>query len=197
VIGLTLAVAGGLWLCLWQTRWRLAGVLPIVIGLASIATAHPPDILVSPDGKLAGILGRDAVLLVSNGRSQSFVRDQWVRRTGADGWRAFPKPGAGKIAGMRCDLVGCLFSHGGGTIAFVRESLTLEEDCRNADILIARFTVSRDCTGPSVIIDRRALARHGSHALTWPANSGPSEIAVRKSEEGSRRRLWLGGSYGQ
>jgi competence protein ComEC len=100
VMGLTLAVAGGLWLCLWQTGWRLAGVLPIAVGLLSIAAAVPPNVLVSPDGKLTGILGRDGVLLVSNGRAQSFVRDQWVRRTGADGWRAYPEPGEGLVAGM-------------------------------------------------------------------------------------------------
>jgi competence protein ComEC len=191
VIGLTLAVAGGLWLCLWQTRWHLAGVLSIVVGLLSIATTAPPNVLVSPDGKLTGVLGRDGVLLVSNGRAQSFERDQWVRRTGADGWRAYPEPGEGRVAGMRCDLVGCLFSDGDRTIAFVRESLALDEDCRAADILIARFTVPRDCAGPSVIVDRRALVRGGSHTLSWPANSGPSEFSVRKSDEGSSRRLWL------
>jgi len=191
VVGLTLAVGGGLWLCLWQTRWRLAGVLPIVVGLASIAASQPPNVLVSPDGKLTGILGRDGVLLVSNGRAQSFVRDQWVRRTGADSWRAYPEPGEGRVAGMQCDLAGCLFSDNDRTIAFVQESLALPEDCRRADILIARFTVSRDCAGPSVVVDRRALMQSGSHALSWPAGGEISDIVVRKSEPASEGRLWL------
>ena len=141
VIGLTLAVAGGLWLTLWQTRWRLAGVLPIVLGLASIAATEPPNVLVSPDGKLTGVLGRDGVLLVSSGRAQSFVRDQWLRRTGASSWRAFPEPGEGRVAGMRCDLASCVFHDGERTVALVREGRALPEDCRTADILVARFTV--------------------------------------------------------
>ena len=192
VLGLTLAVAGGLWLCLWQTRWRLAGVLPIVVGLLSIATSEPPNVLVSPDGKLTGILGHDGVLLVSNGRAQSFVRDQWVRRTGAAGWRAYPEPGEGRVAGMQCDLAGCLFRDGNRTVAFVQEGLALAEDCRSADILIARFTVSRDCVDPPVIVDRRALKRSGSHAISWPAARGPSAIVIRKSDERWARRLWRG-----
>ena len=36
VVGLTLAMAGGLWLTLWRTRWRLAGVVPIIVGSLTI-----------------------------------------------------------------------------------------------------------------------------------------------------------------
>jgi competence protein ComEC len=190
--GLILAVTGGLWLCLWRTRWRIAGMLPIVVGLASIAVTEPPNVLVSPDGKLTGILGSDGVLLVSNGRAQSFVRDQWIRRTGANEWRAYPQPDEGRVAGMQCDLVGCLFRDSARTIAFVLESDALAEDCRTADILIARFTVSRDCSRPTTIVDGRALRQSGSHALSWSARDGPKDISVRKSEEGAGRRLWLG-----
>ncbi|MCZ6846192.1 MAG: ComEC/Rec2 family competence protein [Alphaproteobacteria bacterium] len=191
VIGLTLAVVGGLWLCLWQTRWRVAGVLPIAIGLLSITTTQAPNVLVSPDGKLTGVLGHNGVLLVSNGRAQKFVREQWLHRTGANAWRAYPEPGEGKVAGMRCDLVGCVFNDGDRTVAFVQDGRALPEDCRTADILIARFTVPRDCTGPSVVVDRRALVQSGSHAIFWPAEGNRPGFVVRKSEPGTDRRLWL------
>jgi competence protein ComEC len=190
VIGMTVAAAGGLWLCLWQTRWRVAGALPIVAGLLSIATIEPPNVLVSADGKLTGILGSDGVLLVSSDRAQSFVRDQWLRRTGASKWQAYPQPGDGRVAGMRCDLSGCIFVDGDRTVAVVQDGRALAEDCRAADILIARFTVPRDCAGPAVIVDRRALRHAGSHAISWPRDSGTSQFVVRRSEEGSGRRLW-------
>ena len=38
--GFALAVFGGLWLLLWRTRWRRAGIVPVVIGFAALfATA--------------------------------------------------------------------------------------------------------------------------------------------------------------
>ncbi len=188
VIGLTLAVAGGLWLALWQTRWRLAGILPIVLGLLSISVTQSPNVLVSPDGRLTGVLGQNGVLLVSSARAQSFVRDQWIRRTGARDWRAYPRPEEGNVAGMQCDLTGCLFHDGARTIAFVHEAHAFPEDCRSADVVIVRFTAPRDCTEPSVIVDRRALIRNGSHTLFW---SDSSDIVVESSKRAAERRLWL------
>ena len=190
VIGLTVAVAGGLWLALWQTRWRLAGALPIVAGLLSITTTEPPNILVSADGKLTGILGPGGVLLVSNGRAQEFVRDQWMRRTGAGEWQAYPQPGEGRVAGMRCDRAGCVFQEGDRIVALVHDGRALAEDCRTADILVARFTVTRDCTGPPLIVDRRALKSGGSHTISWPPHGDPSDVIVRKSEGASVGRPW-------
>ncbi len=190
LVGLTAAVGGGLWLTLWQTRWRLAGAVPILAGLLSIATTEAPDILVSADGKLTGIRSHDGVLLVSSGRAQQFVRDQWLRRSGAGRWRAFPEPGEGRVAGMQCDLVGCVFIAKDRTIALVRDGRALAEDCRAADILIARFTVPRDCIGPSLIVDRRALKAGGSHAISWALNADPAELVVKKSEGAAGRRPW-------
>jgi competence protein ComEC len=175
---------------LWQTRWRLASSLPIVAGLLSIATIEPPNVLVSADGKLTGVLSSDGVLLVSSGRAQGFVRDQWLRRTGASQWQAYPQPGEGRVAGMRCDLTGCVLVDGDRTVAFVQDGRALAEDCRAADILIARFTVPRDCAGPAVIVDRRALREGGSHAISWPRANGTSQYVVSRSEEESERRLW-------
>jgi competence protein ComEC len=44
VAGLATITIGGLWLCLWQHRWRLAGVPVIVAGLATIMFTRAPDL---------------------------------------------------------------------------------------------------------------------------------------------------------
>jgi competence protein ComEC len=53
----------------------------------------------------------------------------------------------------------------GKTVALVRHPGALEEDCRNADIVIAPFSIGRQCRAPQVIVDRRALKAEGAHAL--------------------------------
>ena len=49
IAGITL---GGLWLCLWQRRWRWLGVIGLVLGTASPWLIAQPDFLVSGDGRL-------------------------------------------------------------------------------------------------------------------------------------------------
>jgi hypothetical protein len=44
--GLVLTVGGGLWLCLWQRRWRWFGALAFAAGLLTPGLVRGPDVLV-------------------------------------------------------------------------------------------------------------------------------------------------------
>jgi competence protein ComEC len=46
-----LMIAGGLWLALWQTRWRLAGAALVAAGLALAPTLRLPDLLIGATGR--------------------------------------------------------------------------------------------------------------------------------------------------
>lgn len=50
--GLLAMAGGGLWLMLWTGRWRLFGLLAIVVGLAIAPMRTQPDIIVGRDGTL-------------------------------------------------------------------------------------------------------------------------------------------------
>src|SRR5215210_6695620 len=47
MFGVVLIVLGGLWLCLWQQRWRYWGLAGIVAGFATMLTARAPDIVLA------------------------------------------------------------------------------------------------------------------------------------------------------
>ena len=53
--GLCVFSAGLAWLGLWKTRRRLLGVVVMLVGLASPVLDHPPDLLVSDDGRLIAV----------------------------------------------------------------------------------------------------------------------------------------------
>ena len=53
--GLALITGGGLWLCLWSRRWRLLGLLPILLGMLSIAVNPKPDLLIDREARLFGL----------------------------------------------------------------------------------------------------------------------------------------------
>ena len=52
--GLALMVLGGLWLCLWQTRMRVFGLVIIAMGLVIAPASHRPDVLIEREGGHSG-----------------------------------------------------------------------------------------------------------------------------------------------
>jgi len=177
---------GGLWLCLWKTSWRFAGLAPVFLGLLLAATARPPDVLVSGEGKLMAIRG-SGELFLSTRRSKRFDADIWARRTGS--MPSGPWPATGQALGglLRCDTLGCLHSRGQDTVAFLFDERALQEDCKLARVVISRFPLGRRaCPDPEIKIGRFDLWANGAHAL-WLSED---RAAVRTVAEDQGHRPW-------
>lgn len=71
---------GGLWLCLWQLRWRWFGVAGIALGLASLFWVQSPDVLINEKGRLLALKNDQGLLLMSSLRKAGYTRDVWLRR---------------------------------------------------------------------------------------------------------------------
>jgi competence protein ComEC len=180
VWGLVAVTLGGLWLCLWRARWRLAGIPAIVLGLLSIATERGPDILVSGDARLLAVRGDDGLLQVSAPRAGRLTRETWLRRAGQDEAPLWPAQGASADGRLSCDPSGCLYRAHGQVVALVRDPAALAEDCRVATVVIATVPVRRACPSAELVIDRFALWREGGHAI-WLTSDGVRAQSVRAS----------------
>ena len=179
-VGLVLITLGGLWLCLWRRAWRFAGLLPIVVGCASVLLVRPPDVIVAPEGGLFAVRGEDGDLVFPDQKGQAFLRDVWQRRAGAG------EPDAAADSTLRCDRLGCVYRHNGRVIAFIRDSAALAEDCAVADAVISWGVIRPErCAGPALRIDRRTFATGGGHALWLPAN-GPLRVEAVQDSRGLR-----------
>ncbi len=77
LIGVILITLGGLWLCLWQRKWRLLGLIPIILGILSYTLTQKPDILYSADAKTIGIQTPKNELLVFSLKKNAFLVDVW------------------------------------------------------------------------------------------------------------------------
>ena len=177
--GLALMIGGGLWLCLWRTRWRLWGCAAIAAGCLSVPLNPRPDILVTGDARLIGVRATDGALWVSTQRRERFSRDVWLRRLGSERVQTWPPWGVVDGAALSCDPLACLFRKNGVTTALVRDGRALAEDCRAADVLVATLPVRRTrCARPVVLIDRFDLWREGAHAI-YLARDGPRVDTVR------------------
>ena len=68
---------GALWLILWQGRIRLVGFIPVIAAFAFWTGQGRPDLLISGDGKLLGLVGPDGRAL-SAGSGGGFSAENWL-----------------------------------------------------------------------------------------------------------------------
>ncbi len=79
--GLMLMIAGGLWLCIWQQKWRQWGVLPVIIGMLSIFTVQKPDMLYDATGKAVAVQDNAGNVVIMPGRGNRWIKDIWLEKT--------------------------------------------------------------------------------------------------------------------
>lgn len=185
VWGLACIALGGLWLCLWQRKWRYFGIAGIVAGLASIPAHRGPDILVADDGGVMAVRDAEGELIVNNDRRGRRTARSWRENAGQRDVRHARDPAlANRIA---CDALGCIAQVQGKTVALVEDPRALSEDCRRADIVVSAVPVRRRCASARVVVDRFDLWRNGAHAI----RIGPDgAVSVETVADYSGNRPW-------
>ena len=145
---------------------------------------------VSEKGKNIAVRQEDGRFVLYSSRADIYGAEQWLRRDGDArdvSEAAWKKKEDKKI--FSCDKLGCIHRQANGRlIAYVLESAALTDDCARADIIVAPFTV-RNCIGPEIVIDGRALRAQGAHALWFNKNG---TITVETAEESRGLRYWNG-----
>jgi competence protein ComEC len=112
IAALATFIAGGLWLCLWSTTWRLLGLEPMFAGMVFAWAYQGPDILVDRDAKFFGVLMSDGKFSFS-GRQRNFVAEHWLRRNGHVQYQAWPRHGRSEDGWLTCDGLGCPYRQSG------------------------------------------------------------------------------------
>jgi competence protein ComEC len=178
-----LVIAGGLWLLLWHTRLRLAGMAPIGAGLLWIVATPPPDLLVTNDGRHVAIRTDDGMALLRT-RAGDYVRDTLAENGGVagelDDLEAMPN--------ARCSRDLCLADvvrdDRTWRILATRSSYFVDYAdmmplCVAADIAISDRNLPRSCAPRWLKLDRTWLAKTGGVTITL---DGPVVRTVRRPE---------------
>ena len=185
--GLALLTLGGFWLCLWRRPWRLAGIVPLVIGALTVAGHPPPDVLASGDGRLFAIHTPEGEMLLSSGRVRRFDAEIWARQAGAADAESWPRSGTAADGRLRCDPLGCIYRAQGQVVALVQDGRALAEDCAIATVVISREPIrGQTCAGTPLVIDRFDLWREGGHAV-WLS---PDGVRVQSVADWRGQRPW-------
>ncbi len=177
---LAFVISGSLFLFLWKGWFRLAGLVPVLIGLMLVGSHRPPDILVSPDSSLVAVRTGSGELVFSSLVKERFIREGWLRLNGQpeDAKQKWPKEGWAH--GIRCGEHGCRHERDGIRIAFPASPYAHAEDCLWADIVVAGDPVDKKACHARVIIDRFDSWRNGAYALWLEAGDIYVEHAAQK-----------------
>ncbi|VAW14733.1 DNA internalization-related competence protein ComEC/Rec2 [hydrothermal vent metagenome] len=173
---------GGLWLCLWRGSWRYWGLVPIALAVVIAGLAPPPDIYVDEDGARVAVRADDGRLTLSKARGARYPAAQWLRRN-ADPRKISAATAAPTGEGaLICDPRACAatLNDARGTafrFAYIRHPAAISEECRGADIVVAKIPLNDLCIGPAIVIDRTDLKRAGAHAIRLGRN-GPQVTTV-------------------
>ncbi len=184
--GLLLFALGGLWLTIWQRRWRFAGLPVMAAGMLSMLSWQQPDLIVAGDGKSLAARAADGGLYVVSADSRSFGVETWQRRAASAAIKPWPRMGATPDRLLRCDALGCSYGPGDGAVTIVRDPLALVEDCGAARAIVAPGLTRVPCRN-MVAVDRRALMSRGSHAL-WLKDTG---VRIQTDRGVRGQRPWV------
>src|SRR3546814_10336922 len=80
-----LVVFGGLWISLWRSGARYYGLVPLLMGLAFMASSTPPDLLVTGDGRHLAVQVPGGGLAILRARAGDYVRDTLSESAGFEG----------------------------------------------------------------------------------------------------------------
>jgi competence protein ComEC len=184
-VAYALMISGGLWIMLWRSRLRLAGLVPIMLG-AGIALAAPaPDLLVTDDGRHLAVRDDAGRLAILRPKSGDFVRQVLAERSAYAG--ELDDLDNARHADCSADACVIRMDRGGRdwTVLAIRsrhriEWRTLTEQCARSDIVVSDRWLPRACLARWLTIDPRMLRQTGGLAI---ALDPPSIETVRTAQD--------------
>lgn len=175
--GLVLITLGGLWLCLWQRRWRYCGLAAIVAGATTIFLAHPPDIVLADLGRFLAVRQPDGYAVAAG--AEEIDRSFFASETGAD---LRPWPGKLDCADGRCD-----YTAGGKRVAIVTTASGLPSACTGFDAIVAQIPAGFACRGKIPVADRIDTWRYGAIGV-WV---GSDSVTLESANQSRGDRPWV------
>jgi competence protein ComEC len=181
-----LMVAGGLWLCLWNSRLRLLGIAPFLVGAVGAALSPAPDLLVTGDGMHLALV-QDGKPLILRERAGDYVRSLFAEASGFDG-----DPGdLGERPYSACSNDACVALIHKSEVewrllatrsAYRIDWATITRACADADIVVSSRRLPRSCSPRWLKLDPPALDRTGGLAIYLGNDPWVDSVADRVGE---------------
>lgn len=178
-----LIVAGGLWICLWRTRWRAFGLVVVAAGTIWAVATPAPDLIVTGDGRHLVLRDDAGRLALLRPRAGDYVRDLLAELSGAEP----DYYDLGTLPNAACSSDLCMADltrgHRRWRIVATRSGYRLPwaemvRACAGADIVVADRRLPRGCTPRWLKADATLLRQTGGLAITLGATPRVATVAA-------------------
>lgn len=75
--GFIAIIVGGFWLCVWRQKWRLWGIIPIMIGIVSMFFGRLPDMVIAPEGRAVAVRNNSGNMVMLTSKTDSWLKKIW------------------------------------------------------------------------------------------------------------------------
>jgi competence protein ComEC len=185
VWGLAIVAFGGLWLCLWQGKWRRWGAVGIVAGMTTMFLTRPPDIVIADFGRFLAARASSGDYYVLGGNEERIVKSLFAEETGA-ALLPWPEPGTPDDA-LNCTAGGCRYTARGKTVGIATDDRGLPPGCDTVDAVVSQVPAGFACRKRIPVVDRIDNWRRGAVAL-W---LDPGRIRVLGANDSRGDRPWV------
>lgn len=178
---LALVALGMIWFCLWQSAYRLLGLLPLLAGVVlPCVVGASPTVLVSADFRMIAVQAPGAVFLEAK-RPDPFTLGEWGRFWNGRPVRALPAPGRPE-GGATCTADGCLLP--GGILLW--RAFEPPAACHGITLILEEagwaYRPAAGCLAVPVI--DRAAVRAGGTTAAW-VRGGRVRILTDRASRGA------------
>jgi competence protein ComEC len=165
-----LMIAGGLWLMLWRTRVRIAGLVPFAAGAFWALATPAPDLIITGDGMHLAVRGNDGTLATLRPRAGDYVRSVLGERAGEIDAMADLDAMPGAVCSVDACRVKLMRGGRGWQVLAIRSRYLLppeqlKADCAAADIAVSDRRLPDWCAPRWFKADRVLLAETGGLAV--------------------------------
>jgi competence protein ComEC len=167
----SLIVAGVLWLLLWRTPVRLAGLALMIVGMIWASTARTPDLLITGDGIHMAVRDAEGQLAILRPKAGDFVRNMFAEHGAYD---AEDLAELDSVSTAQCSndmcMVTLMKTGRSWTVAATRSRHYLDwrdvvRICAMADIVVSDRSLPRSCTPRWIKADRPSLLQTGGLSI--------------------------------
>jgi len=187
---------GGFWLCLWQGKIRLFGLLPFALLLIYPKFYVYPDVLAYQGGKMFAVATASGDLLIEPGRANQMARETWLGKNGQD-YTKYDKKAAKQAwkngygdekVSLSCKNENlCYYKTKGKVIGFAKDYPSLKQACKQADIVFSTVNAKAEYCKAPYLIERRQMWKNGTYELKISENG---KVYVRNAAESMGKHLW-------
>lgn len=202
--GLVCVLLGLCWLCLWRQYWRVWGALPLFVGVLSPFVTDTPQILVSADGGMVGVVHGKSLYSGGRSRDGAWAQTAWQQAYALRNIHPLPEQGETPDEQVMCGEdgeLGLCFAHINGKAIVLRlhdtsDGLRKLPDslCAGIDAIISNAPLRESCPTVPIRLDRFTAWRNGAVMLF--ANKHGIRVVTGREMQGARPWVLKPGGHG-